>query len=49
MHEVVTAKEAAKILGVTPRQVQNMCKAGKLDCRYASGVWLIVKASIVKE
>jgi hypothetical protein len=44
--EVITAKEAAKLLGVTPRQVQNMCKAGKLECRYADGVWLILKNSL---
>lgn len=46
LHEVITAKEAAAILGIQPRQVQNLCKSGKLDARYASGVWLIVKASL---
>jgi excisionase family DNA binding protein len=45
--QVITAKEAAKLLGVTPRQVQNMCKAGKLEARYADGVWLILRMSLL--
>lgn len=43
LNQVVTVNEASRILGVTVRQVQRLCKSGKLECRYADGIWLIVK------
>lgn len=48
LNQVITAQEAALILGVTMRQVQRLCKAGKLECRYADGIWLILKSSVKK-
>jgi chemotaxis signal transduction protein len=46
LDEVLTVNEVSKILNVTPRQVQRMCKAGKLTTRYADGIWLILKSSV---
>lgn len=46
LEQVITAQEAAPMLGVTMRQVQRLCKAGKLECRYADGIWLILKSSV---
>lgn len=43
---VITAQEASRLLGVTVRQVQRLCKSGKLTARYADGVWLILKSSV---
>ena len=46
LDRVITASEAAALLGVTTRHVQRMCKAGKLDSRYADGVYLITRESV---
>lgn len=46
LDQVITAPEASRLLGVTVRQVQRLCKAGKLVCRYADGIWLILKSSL---
>lgn len=49
LEQVITAQEASRFLGVTVRQVQRLCKSGKLTARYADGIWLILKSSITKE
>lgn len=46
LDEVLTVNEVSKILNVTPRQVQRLCKSGKLIARYADGIWLILKSSV---
>jgi len=46
LEQVITAQEASKLLEVTVRQVQRLCKSGKLTARYADGVWLILKSSV---
>ena len=48
LDQVITASEAAALLGVTTRQVQRLCKAGKLDNRYADGVYLITRESVTR-
>jgi len=48
LDHVITVQEASKLLGVTVRQVQRLCKSGKLTARYADGIWLILKESVKK-
>ena len=43
---MLTTKEAAELLGITPRRVQELIKNGALEARKASGVWLIDKDSV---
>ena len=43
---MLTTKEAAKLLGITPRRVQELIKTGALKARKASGVWLVDKGSV---
>ena len=47
----ISTKEAAKLLGVTERYVQMLCKEGKIKGAVKfndQGVWLIPKNAIVK-
>lgn len=47
----ISTKEAAKMLGVTERYVQMLCKEGKIKGAVKfndQGVWLIPKNAIVK-
>ena len=43
---MLTTKEAAELLDITPRRVQELIKNGALKARKASGVWLIDKDSV---
>ena len=43
---MLTTKEAAELLDITPRRVQELIKNGALEARKASGVWLIDKGSV---
>lgn len=43
---MLTTKEAAELLGITPRRVQELIKNRALKARKASGVWLIDKNSV---
>lgn len=43
---MLTTKEAAELLDITPRRVQELIKNGALEARKASGVWLIDKDSV---
>lgn len=43
---MLTTKEAAELLGISPRRVQELIKNGALTARKASGVWLIDKDSV---
>ena len=36
---MLTTKEAAELLDITPRRVQELIKNGALEARKASGVW----------
>ncbi len=45
---MLTTKEAAELLNITPRRVQELIKNGTLTARKASSVWLIDKASVNK-
>ncbi|MBB6675329.1 helix-turn-helix domain-containing protein [Cohnella nanjingensis] len=45
LDEVLTVTEVAALLRVTPRQVQRLCKSGKLISRYADGIYLILRQS----
>jgi hypothetical protein len=49
LNEVLTVKEAAKLSKVSQRYIQQLCKSGKIVARYADGVWLILKSSIIKK
>ncbi len=45
--DVVTAEEAAKILGYTKRAVTALCRNGKLDGAFRMGnQWLIPRATV---
>ena len=47
----ISTKEAAKLLGVTERYVQMLCKEGKIEGAIKfndQGVWLISKSEILK-
>lgn len=44
--KVLTVSEAAQLIGLSSRQVQRLCKSGKLEHRDAAGVYLIEKSSI---
>ena len=46
LNEIITVQEAADILGITPRAVQQKCEQGKLKCRKAKGTWLILRSSL---
>ena len=43
---MLTTREAAELLNITPRRVQELIKCGTLAARKASGVWLIEKDSV---
>ena len=46
----ISTKEAAKILGVTERYVQMLCKEGKIEGAIKfndQGVWLVPKNAIL--
>mgnify|MGYP000753811196 CR=1 FL=1 len=43
---MLTTREAAELLDITPRRVQELIKNGALEARKASGVWLIDKDSV---
>ena len=45
----ISTKEAAKLLGVTERYVQMLCKEGKIDGAVKfndQGVWLVPKEQL---
>lgn len=45
----ISTKEAAKLLGVTERYVQMLCKKGKIEGAIKfndQGVWLVPRANI---
>jgi excisionase family DNA binding protein len=44
--ELVSAKEAARILGVTDRRVRAIIKSGHLPARKIGGGWVIAKAHL---
>lgn len=46
LEAVITAQEASRLLGVTMRQVQRLCKAGRLVARDADGIYLILRESV---
>ena len=46
LNEVITVQEAAEILKISPRAVQQKCEQGKLICRKAKGTWLILRSSL---
>lgn len=46
LDEIITVQEAAEILGISPRAIQQKCEQGKLICRKAKGTWLILKSSL---
>lgn len=43
---MLTTREAAELLNITPRRVQELIKCGTLTAHKASGVWLIDKDSV---
>ena len=46
LNKIITVQEAAEILGISARAVQQKCEQGKLKCRKAGGTWLILKSSL---
>jgi len=38
---LIDTKKAAKILGITPQQVRNLCRENKLKATLISGAWII--------
>lgn len=46
LHQVVTAAEAAEMIGVSKRQIARLCSDGRLENREAPGGLLILKTSV---
>lgn len=46
INKIILPHEASKILGISPRAVQQNCEKGKYICRKAGRIWLIDKASL---
>ena len=47
----ISTKEASKMLGVTERYVQMLCKEGKIEGAIKfneQGVWLVPKERVIK-
>lgn len=49
LDEIITVSEAAKLMNVTIQHVRRLCKNKTLTARYADGVWLIHKNSMIKD
>lgn len=47
LDEVMTPMEAAEALSLSRRHVNRLCETGKLTARRASGIWLILKSSVM--
>lgn len=46
LDQVITAQEAADMLGVSRRYIVKICGQGKLTARNAGSTWLILKSSV---
>lgn len=46
LEQIITATEAAEILGISPRGVQKNCEAGKYNARKSGATWLIDKTTL---
>ncbi|WP_208952627.1 helix-turn-helix domain-containing protein [Rahnella sp. ChDrAdgB13] len=46
LSNVVTVSDAAKMLSLSPQQIRNFCKNGKLAAYQSGKTWLIDKKSI---
>lgn len=46
MHQFMKTDEVAAVLRLTPWQVVNLCRAGKLRATKPSGQWLIDRADL---
>ena len=46
--DMISASEAAKQLGVSTRRVTELARAGALDARKVSGVWLVSEDSVAE-
>ena len=44
---LIDTKEASKILNLTPQQVRNLCRSGKIPCKKISGAWVIYENEII--
>ncbi|HEN3651915.1 TPA: helix-turn-helix domain-containing protein, partial [Yersinia enterocolitica] len=44
--DVTTVTEAAQLLSLTPQQVRNLCKNGKLAAYQSGKTWLIDKKGV---
>ncbi|GAB7057365.1 hypothetical protein JCM16163A_41140 [Paenibacillus sp. YK5] len=49
LDEVITVSEAVNLTGWNVRKIQRLCKSGDIKSRYANGVWLILKSSLLKD
>jgi excisionase family DNA binding protein len=48
MDKLLTAGQAAAQLGVTERQVRNLCRDGRLPARKVGWVWMIREKDLSK-
>jgi len=48
MSTLIDVKEAAQLLNLTPQQVRNLCRNGKLQGKKIGDIWLIEKDNILK-
>jgi excisionase family DNA binding protein len=49
LDNIIGVEEAAKILGLSPGTVKNMCAAGKLECKKIGKTWIIDKTELLKQ
>lgn len=46
LYRIITAKEAADLLGISERAVRQHCEKGNYKSRKANGTWLIDSYSL---
>jgi len=46
LDKIILPHEAAKILGISTRAVQQNCEKGNYECRKAGRIWLIDRSSL---
>jgi excisionase family DNA binding protein len=46
LNNIIGVEEAARILGLSPGTVKNMCAEGKLECKKIGKTWVLYKTKL---
>jgi excisionase family DNA binding protein len=46
LNNIIGVEEAARILGLSPGTVKNMCAEGKLECKKIGKTWVLDKNNL---